>query len=54
MTENGNRYEQFEISPETIEQELRPVYCEQRQTDSRIYDEDTTHAMRTSVVFPVR
>ena len=26
---------QFEISPETIEQELRPVVCEQRQTDLR-------------------
>ena len=24
----GLRYEQFEISPETIEQELRPVVCE--------------------------
>ena len=30
---NDNRNEQFEISPETIEQELRPVECEQRQTD---------------------
>ena len=29
---NDNRYEQFEISPETIEQALRPVDCEQRQT----------------------
>ena len=26
-------YEQFEISPETIEEELRPVVCEQRHTD---------------------
>ena len=25
------RYEQFEISPETIEQELQPAVCEQRQ-----------------------
>ena len=28
---NDSRYEPFEISPETIEQELRPVVCEQRQ-----------------------
>ena len=27
------RYEQLETSPETIEQELRPVVCEHRQTD---------------------
>ena len=27
------RYEQLEISPETIEQELRPAVCERRQTD---------------------
>ena len=26
---NDTRYEQFEISPETIEQELRLVVCEQ-------------------------
>ena len=26
-----SRYEPFEISPETIEQELRPAVCEQRQ-----------------------
>ena len=30
---NDSRYEQFEISPETIEQEMRSVVCEQRQTD---------------------
>ena len=30
---NDSRYEQFEISLNTIEQELRPVDCEQRQTD---------------------
>ena len=30
---NGSRYEQFETSPETIEQEVRPVDCDQRQTD---------------------
>ena len=30
---NDSRYEQFEISPETIKQELQPVDCEQRQTD---------------------
>ena len=29
---NDSRYEQFEISPKTIEQELRPVVCA-RQTD---------------------
>ena len=27
-----SRYEQFETSPETIEQELRPAVCERRQT----------------------
>ena len=27
------RYKQLETSPETIEQELRPVVCEHRQTD---------------------
>ena len=33
---NDSRYEQFlKISPETIEQELRPVDCEQCQTDLR-------------------
>ena len=26
-------YDQLETSPETIEQELRPVVCERRQTD---------------------
>ena len=30
---NESRYEQFETSPETIEQELRPVVCEQQQAD---------------------
>ena len=30
---NDSRYKQFEISPKTIEQELRPVVCEQRHTD---------------------
>ena len=32
-----DRYEQFEISLETIEQELRSVICEQRQTDKENY-----------------
>ena len=27
------RYDQLETSPETIEQGLRPVVCERRQTD---------------------
>ena len=31
--ENDSRYEQFETSPETIEQELRPAVCKHRQTD---------------------
>ena len=26
-------YDQLEISPETIEQELRPAFCNRRQTD---------------------
>ena len=30
-----SRYEHFETSPETIEQELQSVDCEQRQTDLR-------------------
>ena len=30
---NDSRNEQFDISPETCEQELRPVVCEQRETD---------------------
>ena len=30
-----SRYEQFETSPETIEQELRPAVCELRQTELR-------------------
>ena len=30
---NDGRCEQFDISPDTIEQELGPVVCEQRQTD---------------------
>ena len=30
-----SRCEQFEISPESIEQELRPIVCEQRQADLR-------------------
>ena len=30
-----SRYEQFETSPETIEQELRPAVCEHRPTDIR-------------------
>ena len=28
-------YDQFETSPEAIEQELRPAACERRQTDLR-------------------
>ena len=33
---NDSCYEQFEISPETVEQELRPAVCESdRQTDLR-------------------
>ena len=28
-------YDQFETSPEAIEQELRPAVCERRQTDLR-------------------
>ena len=32
---NDCRYEQLEISTEMIEQELRPVDCEQRETDLR-------------------
>ena len=32
MTVSG--YEQFEMSPEMIEQELRAVVCEQRQSDT--------------------
>ena len=28
-------YDQFETSPEPIEQELRPAVCERRQTDLR-------------------
>ena len=27
------RYEQFDTSPEAIEQELRPAVCERRQID---------------------
>ena len=37
---NDSRYEQFEISPETVEQELRPAVCEHRQTDLKIDDDD--------------
>ena len=33
---NATRYEPFEISPETIEQELQHVEREQRQTDLRM------------------
>ena len=29
----ARRYDQFETSPEAIEQELRPAVCEHRQTD---------------------
>ena len=29
----ARRYNQFETSPEAIEQELRPAVCERRQTD---------------------
>ena len=28
----ARRYDQFETSPEAIEQELRPAVCERRQT----------------------
>ena len=28
-------YDQFDTSPEAIEQELRPAVCERRQTDLR-------------------
>ena len=31
---DDRRYEQFETSPDTIEQELRPVDSEQQQTDN--------------------
>ena len=30
--EDDSRNEQFEISPEMLEQELQPVVCEQRQS----------------------
>ena len=33
---NGSRHEQFEISPETIEQELRLVVYEKLHTDRHI------------------
>ena len=33
---HDRRYEQLEISPETIKQELRRVVCKQRQTDRHI------------------
>ena len=29
----ARRYDQFDTSPEAIEQELRPAFCEHRQTD---------------------
>ena len=29
----ARRYDQFETSPEAIEQELRPAVCERHQTD---------------------
>ena len=32
---NDNRYEHFDISPDTIEQELRSLDCEQRPTELR-------------------
>ena len=40
-----SRYKQFEISPETIEQELRPEVCEQGQTGrfKENYSIDTCH-----------
>ena len=38
-TENDSRYEQFEIYPETIEQALRSVDCEQRHADLNIIAE---------------
>ena len=33
---NDSRYDQFETCPETLEQELRPAVCEQRQTEIQI------------------
>ena len=30
---NDSRYEQFETSPESTEQELLPAVCEQQKTD---------------------
>ena len=35
---DDSRYEQFELSPEMIEEELRPAVCKQRQTDLRRID----------------
>ena len=45
---NDSRYEQFEISPETIEPERRPWDGEQRQTDTDncnvdLYNDSTYH-----------
>ena len=34
------RYEQFETSLKTIEQELRPAVCKHRQTDKENYSID--------------
>ena len=39
---NDSRYEQFDISPEPIEQELRPAVCDQRQTDIDRFKENSS------------
>ena len=43
----ARRYDQFETSPEAIEQELRPAVCERRQIDLRQIIVSISHAIST-------
>ena len=46
-------YDQFETSPEAIEQELRPAVCERRQTDLRQIIVYITESERCVFILPV-
>ena len=45
---NDSRYEQLEISPEMIEQELRPAICELRDSFKDNYSIDIDRASEES------
>ena len=48
---NDGRYDQFEISPETIEQKLRPAVCERWRRETDKFKENHTIDLVVSIYF---